>query len=113
MVICAPWPLDALFFKFQGLTTDFALGVDLIRLYWHNYTISSKISMITVVQDPNDDGANDGINAGTVERPKNGDARGRMYRMAPVHVNLLVIAVAANLHTLGNALVTVTNNFMM
>ncbi|KAI7879272.1 hypothetical protein K492DRAFT_196159 [Lichtheimia hyalospora FSU 10163] len=95
MVIILPWPLDALFFKFQGLSTDFALGVDLYRLYRHNRQLAKDSNAMTVVIDTDANG------------------RERKRRMYSVHFNLLILAIASNLHTLGNTLVTVGNHMML
>ncbi|CDS14483.1 hypothetical protein LRAMOSA06652 [Lichtheimia ramosa] len=95
MVIILPWPLDALFFKFQGLSTDFALGIDLYRLYRHNRRLAKDSNLVTVVVDTDANG------------------KERKQRMQPVHFNLMILAIAANLHTFGNTLVTVGNHMLL
>ncbi|CDS08763.1 hypothetical protein LRAMOSA10124 [Lichtheimia ramosa] len=103
-VIWLPWPLDALFFKYQGLSTDLALGLDLFRLYFHNRGIAKQTKIVTYVNDPEDDKVNDGEAAEKKESRR---------RIPPVHVHILVIATAAMLHWFGNALVTMSNHFLM
>ncbi|KAI8142357.1 hypothetical protein BJV82DRAFT_669519 [Fennellomyces sp. T-0311] len=112
VVIGAPWPLDAVFFKFQGLSIDFALNFYFLRLYSHNRQIAEKVDMVSVVEDPYDDGVNDGTEQG-VPPAKRGENRGRLRHMQPVHHSLLVIVAASVLHTAGNALVTFGNTFIM
>ncbi|OZJ06575.1 hypothetical protein BZG36_00609 [Bifiguratus adelaidae] len=42
VVFLLPWPLDALFFKWQGLATDIALVINYTRLYMHNLPEKEK-----------------------------------------------------------------------
>ncbi|CDH56379.1 predicted protein [Lichtheimia corymbifera JMRC:FSU:9682] len=86
------------------LSTDLALGLDLFRLYFHNRRIAKQTNLVTYVTDPEDDKVNDGEAA---EKKQN------KRRIPPVHVHILLIATAAMLHWFGNALVTMSNHFVM
>lgn len=88
----------------KGLSTDLALGLDLFRLYFHNCGIAKQTKIVTYVNDPEDDKVNDGEAAEKKESRR---------RIPPVHVHILVIATAAMLHWFGNALVTMSNHFLM
>lgn len=79
----------------KGLSTDFALGVDLYRLYRHNRRLAKDVNAVQVV----------------IDTDANGKERKR--RMQSVHFNLMLLAIASNLHTLGNTLVTVGNHMML
>lgn len=131
IVIVLPWPLDALFFKFQGLATDFALSIDLGRLYYHNKGIYKKSSVGTMVCSEDDDcESNDEYNkecdqlikplsthqqSQQHERQESEDTNKKSkYRiMTPAHTNIGVIFAAALLHGCGNALVTFSNHFVL
>ena len=89
---------------YTGLSTDLALGLDLFRLYFHNRNIANKTMTVTYVNDPEDDKVNDGESAEKKENKR---------RIPPVHVHILIIATAAMLHWFGNALVTMSNHFLM
>ncbi|KAI8981521.1 hypothetical protein BDB01DRAFT_851303 [Pilobolus umbonatus] len=102
LVIVLPWPLDALFFKFQGLATDFALAINLGRLYYHNLELHQLASMgeMNYVTDAegNDDGMKD-------------DKKAKYSISVPLHSNLYLIYMAAVLHACGNALVTLAHHY--
>ncbi|KAI8097865.1 uncharacterized protein B0P05DRAFT_522391 [Gilbertella persicaria] len=98
IVIIVPWPLDALFFKFQGLATDFALAIDLGRLYYHNKSNYKQASVGTLVTDDDEQDHN---------------RKMKQVMMAPPHLNIKVLYIAATLHAVGNALVTFSNHFYL
>lgn len=130
-----PWPLDALFFKFQGLTTDFALSIDLGRLYYHNKAIHGKASIGTLMPSDEDDESNDEYTQECdrlVQQMQqqqhqqhqqqqqqgrfevNDDPKKPQYRIKePVHSNIAILYIAATLHACGNALVTFANHFYL
>jgi hypothetical protein len=123
LVIIMPWPLDALFFKFQGLATDFALCIDLGRLYYHNKAIHGKASVGTLIPNDGDDESNDEyaqecdklvqqMQQGRFE--VNDDPKKPQYHVKePVHSNIAILYIAAGLHAGGNALVTFANHFYL
>ncbi|KAG2199070.1 hypothetical protein INT47_005074 [Mucor saturninus] len=126
IVIIAPWPLDALFFKFQGLATDFSLSIDLGRLYYHNKSIHRKASVGTMIPSSDDEEDSDEytkecdlliqqLQQQQVEQEKQMDADPKkvMSMMVPVHKNISVLYTAALLHAVGNALVTFSNHFYL
>lgn len=126
VVIVLPWPLDALFFKFQGLATDFALSIDLGRLYCHNKGLHKKASIGTLVATTDDDEC-ESIDDYTREcdqlvqqlqqqqKELNNDSSKKLKYEVMVypHSNVAIIYIAATLHAIGNALVTFTNHFYM
>lgn len=124
-VIVLPWPLDALFFKFQGLATDFALSIDLGRLYYHNKSLHKKASVGTLVATTDDDCESvddytrecDQLVQQLQQQQKelNDDSSKKLkYQvMVAPHSNVAIIYIAAALHAIGNALVTFTNYFHM
>ncbi|GAN05049.1 hypothetical protein MAM1_0081c04518 [Mucor ambiguus] len=124
-VIVLPWPLDALFFKFQGLATDFALSIDLGRLYYHNKGLHQKASVGTLVATTDDDCESvddytrecDQLVQQLQQQQKelNDDSSKKLkYQvMVAPHSNVAIIYIAAALHAIGNALVTFTNHFHM
>lgn len=124
IVIIAPWPLDALFFKFQGLATDFALSIDLGRLYYRNKAIHQKASVGTMIVSSDDDESDDytkecdvliqQLQQQQAEQEKQLDddpKKALLSMMVPVHKNISVLYTAACLHAVGNALVTFSNHF--
>ncbi|GAA5807279.1 hypothetical protein MFLAVUS_000636 [Mucor flavus] len=127
IVIIAPWPLDALFFKFQGLATDFALCIDLGRLYYHNKAIHEKASVGMMLVSTDDEDVSDGFNSEEDEVVHNLQRqRAKENRQmqddpnkaapnvtTPVHKNIVVLYIAAFLHAAGNALVTFSNDFIL
>lgn len=129
VVIIAPWPLDALFFKFQGLATDFALAIDLGRLYYHNRSLHKKASVGAMVSSADEDyESNDNDDEYTkecdklvqqlqeqqaAERKQIDDDPKKVTLMPPVHKNVKVLYIAASLHAMGNALVTFSNHFYL
>ncbi|CEP10772.1 hypothetical protein [Parasitella parasitica] len=126
-VIVLPWPLDALFFKFQGLATDFALSIDLGRLYYHNKGLHKKASVVTLVATTDDDCESvddytrecdqlvQQLQQQQQQKELNEDPNKKLkYQvMVPAHSNVAIIYIAATLHAIGNAFVTFTNHFYM
>lgn len=124
IVIVSPWPLDALFFKFQGLATDFALCIDLGRLYYHNKAIHKKASVGMMLVSTDDE---DGFNSEADEivhklhrqrakenrQMQDDPNKAAPHITTPVHKNILVLYLAAFLHAAGNALVTFSNQFIL
>lgn len=128
IVIIAPWPLDALFFKFQGLATDFSLWIDLGRLYRHNKSIHEKASVGTMIASSDDDEDESDeytkecdiliqqLQQQQAEQEKQMDddpKKAMLSLMVPVHKNISVLYTAAFLHAIGNALVTFSNHFYL
>ncbi|OBZ91582.1 hypothetical protein A0J61_00391 [Choanephora cucurbitarum] len=112
IVIVAPWPLDALFFKFQGLATDFALAIDLGRLYYHNKANYMMASVGTPQgQEEINYSRSSQLQLGQV---KDDDNKKVMRELMPApHLNIKVLYIAATLHAVGNALVTFGNHFFL
>ncbi|ORX62903.1 hypothetical protein DM01DRAFT_1331014 [Hesseltinella vesiculosa] len=84
VVIVAPWPLDALFFKFQGLISDIALSINFWRLYLCNRRAMKALPLVTE----------------------------KDHVPLPVHHHLVILCWAATFHAFGNLLVTVGNYFL-
>ncbi|KAI9350377.1 hypothetical protein BD770DRAFT_394288 [Pilaira anomala] len=128
ITILVPWPLDALFFKFQGLATDFALAIDMGRLYYHNKAIHNKASvgMMFISSDEGEVDESDEFNSEcdeVVHKLKKRMFEEREQVMddpnkslsavrIPVHKNILVMFIASSLHAFGNAIVTFSNHFI-
>ncbi|KAI8066478.1 hypothetical protein BC940DRAFT_368085 [Gongronella butleri] len=85
VVILLPWPLDALFFKWQGLVLDIALSLHLWRLVVHNRQAAALLPF----------------------------SEEKGHAVTPVHRHLAILAVGATLHSLGNILVTMDNAMIL
>lgn len=112
------------------MATDFALTIDLGRLYYHNKTIHNKASVGTMVVSSNSDAyeSNDDeytkecdqlikqLRKQQEEVSKQEDADPKKVKhdmMVPVHKNISTLYIAALLHAVGNALVTFSNEFYL
>jgi hypothetical protein len=129
-VIILPWPLDALFFKFQGLASDFALAINLGRLYHHNKAIHKKACVGTMISSADEDyESNDNDDDEytqeceklvhqlqeqyVAEQKQVDDDPKKVTLMDPVHKNISVLYTAAIAHAFGNGLVTFANHFYL
>ncbi|RUP12770.1 hypothetical protein BC936DRAFT_139796 [Jimgerdemannia flammicorona] len=107
VVVCLilPWPYDAVFFKFQGLATDFALVFEFVRLY--------RVNKSTEYHTPGPRRGesasllpNSGENGHVVEEE---EIEEEPHQLETENVKILI--AAATIHVLGNCATTLSDEF--